>query len=96
MAAELNRYTSPKGRELRAAVLEGVLLRLGRAGSKARGSKRTSSRAGLGARGAGAFSVSVSACNQALQATQSHRVDSLPYRWRLVAWLGVVTGLRAA
>ena len=84
------------GRELGAAVLGGVPLRHSRAGSKALGPRRASSRACLGARGAQAFSVSVSACNQALQATQSHRVDRLAYRWRLVALLGVGTGLRAA
>ena len=54
-AADRYRYTSPKGRELRAAVLDGVLLRLGRAGSKALGPRRASSLAGLGARGLGRF-----------------------------------------
>ena len=95
-AADRYRYTSPKGRELRAAVLDGVLLRLGRAGSKALGPRRASSLAGLGARGARAFSVTVSARNHSLQATQSRRVVRLAYRWRLVALLGVATGLRAA
>ena len=50
-----DRYTAPAGRELRAAVLGGVLLRLGRAGSKAPGPRRASSNSGLGARGQGRF-----------------------------------------
>ena len=34
----------------------------------------------------------VGACNHSLQATQSRRVDSLPFCWRLVALLDVGTG----
>ena len=95
-APELGRYTAPKGRELGARALVGVPLRLGLACSKALGPRRASSNTSLGARGSGALSGSVGACNQALQATQSRRVHSLPYRWRLVALLAVATGLRAA
>ena len=80
-SARLNATVTRPRRELGAAGGDGVPLRRGRAISKALGLKRASSRNCVGARGAGAFSGTVCARNQALQATQSHRVHSLPWPW---------------
>ena len=77
-----------KGRELGVEALGGVPLRLGLAGAKALGPRRASASSGRGAWGARALSVTVSACNQALQATQSRRVVCLPISLvpRCLAW----------
>ena len=84
------------GRELGAEALDGVLFRLSRAGSTALGPRRASFLAGLGARGSGAVSGGVGACNHSLQATQSRRAWrlSLLLATRCLAWC--CHGLRAA